>query len=144
MAEILSHLVQAGGQYQKQIQKGYSQASGINIETAVRFTPNPLVRLFIRSVSPENQVPLPTVPSFEPLQRGELNQEDVLSKFTALQDSFLSSLHSAKEQRLDLDRIMTKNPILKVIPMSLTSCYAVTEAHQRRHFEQMRHIIDIL
>lgn len=138
IGEILSHLVQAGNQYLTQIQKRLDEPDAKLITGGPPFSPNLLVRWFIRQNSPQNKRPLPTVPSFKPHKTVDLDQQEVLNNFLQLQYEFLLILKKAKLLGLDLDRIKTRNPVIKVMPMSLTACLGVTEAHQRRHFEQMR------
>ncbi len=138
IAEILSHLVQAGNQYLTQIQNRLDQPDAKLITGQPPFSPNFLFRWFIRQVSPQNKRPLPTVPSFKPQKTTNIGKQEVLNDFLQLQDEFLLILKKAELQDLDLDRIKTKNPVVKFIPMSLTACLGVTEAHQRRHFEQIK------
>lgn len=138
MAEILSHLNQAGNQYFDQIENRLSDKEKSFPSGKEPFTPNAFIRYFIKMVSPENQKPLPTVPSFKPKISQEEQSQKILDDFLTLQDSILGTLNRCKEEKLDLDKIMTWNPIIKIIPMSLTACYGVTEAHQRRHFGQMK------
>ncbi|SMO77869.1 DinB family protein [Gracilimonas mengyeensis] len=140
IGEILSHLVQAGNQYYGQINARLSEPDASLIKGKPPFEPGFVFRWFIRQVSPQNKRPLPTVPSFEPVDQPDLDKEVVLQDFLELQDKLLASLKSAELQALDLDRIKTKNPVVKFVPMSLTSCFGITEAHQRRHFEQIRNL----
>ena len=138
MIEILNHLVQAGNEYLSQINTALDKNEDKLSKGTEPFSPSFMFRWFIKQVSPENTRKLPTVPSFEPKELSELDIDQTLSDFIKLQDSYIHILKRAKLEGLDLDHIHARNPILKFVPMSLTACFGVTEAHQRRHFEQMR------
>ncbi|WP_421773916.1 DinB family protein [Gracilimonas sp.] len=138
MGEILNHLVQAGNEYLPQIKKGLNKPDEELVKGGDPFTPSVLSRWFIYSVSPNNKRPLPTVEPFKPISVDEINQEEVLANFFTLQDEYIHLIKKAKLEQLNLDRIKTRNPIIKFVPMSLTACFGVQEAHQRRHFEQMK------
>lgn len=140
MIEILNHLVQAGNEYLPQINKAFEKDDEKLAKGSEPFSPGLFFRWFIGQVSPENRRKLPTVPSFEPDALSDLNVEKTLLDFLKIQDSFIHNLKRAKLEGLDLDRIKTRNPILKIIPMSLTACFGVADAHQRRHFDQMREL----
>lgn len=138
MAEIMSHLIQAGNEYLPQIEKALKKPDERLSKGGEPFTPSIFFRWFIKIVSPEYPRAVPTVKSFEPLNIEEIKKNEVVIDFLKLQDTFIHILKKAKLEQLDLDHIITRNPIISFIPMSLTSCFAVQEAHQRRHFEQMR------
>lgn len=138
MAEILSHLVESGNEYLPRIKKEIDKPDGNLARGKEAFSPNFAFRWFIKKVSPENKNKYPTVPSFKPIQGDDLKPNRILNDFIQLQNEFLHILKKAKLEGLDLEGIKIRNPILKIIPMSLTACFGVTEAHQRRHFEQMK------
>lgn len=140
MIEILNHLVQAGNEYNPQIKKALDKNDDKLAKGRDPFTPGFIFQWFIRQVSPENHRKLPTVPSFEPSEVSVMEVEKTLSDFLKLQDSFIHTVKRAKLEGLDLNRIKARNPIINIIPMSLTACFGVAEAHQRRHFEQMREL----
>ncbi len=142
MIEILNHLVQAGNEYLPQIKKALDKDDAKLTKGSEPFTPGIFFRWFIGQVSPENPRKLPTVSSFKPVNISKLDIENTLTDFLALQDAFIHILKRAKLEGLDLNRIKAKNPIIKIIPMSLTACFGVADAHQRRHFDQMRILKD--
>lgn len=142
ISEILDHLVQAGNEYLPQIKKAIHKPTESLTLGKEPFTPNFAFRWFIGQVSPENQRKLPTVSSFEPTRLVELDTAKTLEDFLRLQDEFIHILKRAKLEGWDLDRIKARNPIIKIIPMSLTACFGVADAHQRRHFGQMKALKD--
>lgn len=142
MGEILSHLVQAGNEYLPQIEQALDKPDDKLAKGKGPFTPNFVMRWFIGQVSPENRRKLPTVSSFEPVEAEQLNKQEILSSFLKLQDELIRKLKRAKLEGLDLDRIKARHPIIKILPISLTACFGIQEAHQRRHFEQMEDLMD--
>lgn len=140
MGEILDHLVQAGNEYLPQIKKGLDKPDDQLAKRGEPFTPNFFLRQFVKIVSPDYKKAVPTVKSFKPKQATDIDQEKVLADFINLQDEFITIMKRAKLEQLNLDRTKTRNPIVKLVPMSLTACFAIQEAHQRRHFEQMREL----
>ncbi|MEX0723247.1 MAG: DinB family protein [Gracilimonas sp.] len=140
MGEILFHLLQTGRTYFSQVRKGLNKPEDKLSRGNGPFTPNFAFRWFIGQVSPENRRKLPTVSAFKPVQSTEIDKQEALKRFIDLQDEFIHTLKKAKLEGLDLDRIKTRNPVIKIVPMSLTACFAVIEAHQRRHFDQMREL----
>lgn len=138
MGEILNHLVQAGNEYLPQIKKGLNKPDEDLAKGGEPFTPNFFFRWFIYIVSPQYKRAVPTIKPFEPKSAVDIYQEEVLADFITLQDEFIHCIKKAKLEQLNLDRIKTRNPIVKFVPMSLTACFGVQEAHQHRHFEQMK------
>jgi len=137
MGEILSHLVQAGNKYLPQIEQVLDKPDDKLAKGKEPFTPNFVMRWFIGQVSPENRRKLPTVSSFKPVEAEQISKQELLNDFLKLQDDLIHFLKRAKLEGLDLDRIRSWNPVVKIVPMSLTAFFGVLEAHQRRHFEQM-------
>ncbi len=119
MGEILSHLVQIGNEYLPQIKKGLNKPPEKLPKGNGPFTPNFLFRWFIYQVGPQNRRPMPTVNQFRPEKAHEIDKEKVLADFIALQDELLSIVQKAQQEELDLERIKTKNPIVKFVPMSV-------------------------
>ncbi len=140
MGEILSHLIEAGNEYKSQIRKALDKPDDRLAKGTGPFTPNFAFRWFIGQVSPENRRKLPTVSSFKPVQAEQISKQEVLNDFLKLQDELIHFLKKAKLEGLDLNRVRSWNPVLKIVPMSLTAFFGVLEAHQRRHFEQMEEL----
>lgn len=140
MAQILDHLNHAGEMYFIQVQKALDKPDENLKHGHEPFTPGFIFRWFIFQVSPENPSKLPTVSSFKPIDSSSADKEKILSDFIRLQDEFIRVIKKAKIEQLDLDGIKHWNPIVKIVPMSLTSFFGVIEAHQRRHFEQMKRL----
>lgn len=140
MVEILSHLVQAGNEYLPQIKEALDKPDEKLAKGNPPFTPSFVFRWFIGKISPENRKKLPTVSAFEPKQSAALAPQETLNDFLGLQDEFIHILKRGKLEGWNLDRIKARHPIVKILPISLTACFGIAEAHQRRHFDQMREL----
>lgn len=139
VGEILSHLIESGREYLGPIKKALSEdklPKG-NEPFAINF----LMRQFVKQVSPENPRALPTVALFSPVEIDEYDKLELLNEFHSLQSELIKILIDSREKGIDLEDVKIKNPVLNWIKMSIVSCYAVIEAHQRRHFYQMARVI---
>jgi hypothetical protein len=140
MTEILSHLVQTGNEYLPQIKQALEKPDEKLAKGKPPFTPNFAFRWFIGQVSPENRRKLPTVSAFKPRQPDSLETQEILDEFLLLQDELTHILKRGKLEGWNLDRINARHPLIKLLPISLTACFAIAEAHQRRHFEQLKNL----
>ncbi|MFN1835494.1 DinB family protein [Balneola sp. MJW-20] len=135
--EILSHLIQTGNKYKEQLETLFKSGIEDMPQGSEPFEPNLFMRWFISQVSPQNTRPLPTVKPFEPLAHEILDKDILLKDFLLLQDFAIKTVTECKDNGLDMDEISIRNPIVKIVPMSLTACFGVMSAHQKRHFGQI-------
>ncbi len=144
VGEVVSHLINAGSIYSEVLEAKLSNGlDGFPKATGPYKHPWHL-RLFIKTVSPEFQRKVKTIPPFEPVRVEELDKEKLLSDFNELQDRFLKLIDIAEAHNIDLAKVKVSNPIYSIFKMSLSSCFAVMEAHQRRHFQQIERTIALL
>ena len=99
------------------------------------------MRLFIKVVSPEFKKAVPTLPAFEPIEIKKLDKIQLIKEFDEIQDRYVALVEKADKENLHLGKIKVSNPIYSFIKMSVSACLAVNEAHQRRHFEQIKAIL---
>ncbi|RNC83911.1 MAG: DinB family protein [Balneola sp.] len=141
VGEVISHLLKSGEEYlavmEPKLEGGLDRYPKVSGEYKHAWH----LRLFIKSVSPEFRRRIKTLPSFEPVQIEELEKTALLSDFNALQDRFLTLIEIAEEHQIDLSKVKLNNPIYPIIKMNLSSCFAIMEAHQRRHFQQIERTI---
>ncbi len=142
--EIVSHLINAGNLY-----LGVMDArlkNGVNtLAKGMGPYKHPWhLRLFINMVSPQSERKIKTIPPFEPVDVEELDKETLLSAFNELQDHFLELVDIADTNQVDLAKVKVSNPVYAFIKMNLSSCFAIMEAHQRRHFQQIERTIALL
>ncbi|MEQ9091689.1 MAG: DinB family protein [Balneola sp.] len=141
IGEIISHLIKTSTEYLAVLEnKILGDTSELKKGNGPYKHPFHL-RWFIKVVSPEYKKAMPTIPPFEPKEIKDLNKSELLSEFDVIQDRYLKLLDKATKDSLHLGKIKVGNPIYPLIKMSLSACFAVNEAHQRRHFQQIEEIL---
>ncbi|MTI88082.1 MAG: DinB family protein [Balneolaceae bacterium] len=140
IAEIMSHLIEAGISYLQQVESALKQPHEQLPKGSGPFTHSFMFELFIKIVSPANKVPIPTVASFVPKDVSVLDRQKLLKEFIIIQEAFIMLLTHAQSHSIDIGTLKTKNPVFEFINMPVSSCFAVVEAHQRRHLEQIQNI----
>lgn len=141
IGEIISHLIQTSKEYLNVLEP---KILGDTSDLAKGNGPykHPIhMRWFIKIVSPEFKKAVPTVPAFEPLDIKEFDKTKLLLELDQIQDRYLKFIEKADRENLHLGKIKVGNPIYPIIKMSISSCLAVNEAHQRRHFQQIENIL---
>lgn len=142
IGEVVSHLIQTGAQYLSVMERRLSEESLALKEDTKPFKHPFHLQWFIRFVSPTNKRGIPTLPPFEPLSKKDLDKANLLKEFDAIQDRFIAIAERGKKEQLHLGKIKTGNPVYPILKMSISSCLAINEAHQRRHFEQIKAILN--
>tara|TARA_R110002124_G_scaffold287013_3_gene469694 strand:+ start:3449 stop:3997 length:549 start_codon:yes stop_codon:yes gene_type:complete len=141
IGEILSHLIQTDKEYLTVLEdKILGDTSDLKKGNAPYKHPIH-IRWFIKVVSPEFKRAVPTIPPFEPIEAKKMDKDRLLKEFDEIQDRYLSLIRKADKENLHLGKIKVGNPIYPIIKMSISACLAVNEAHQRRHFQQIRRIL---
>lgn len=100
------------------------------------------MRKFIGVVSPDYQRNMPTIKPFEPHDHKNFDKDSLLSQFETLNNRYLKLLDVADEYQLDLGNIKVGNPIYPIWKMPVSGCFALNEAHQRRHFGQIERVLE--
>lgn len=143
-AACLNHLVEFGNVYYDTIDQGLEQAPVDAVSADTVFKPRYLWQWIIRFFEPPYRMKLRTIASFEPKAQQEYAQEEILESFLSLQKRFVDQLQRAREKGIDLGAQKVGNPVLPFIKMRLSECYAIAEAHQRRHLWQAEQTIKSL
>ncbi len=140
VGEIIHHLLLTGGLYLAEFHDVLDGDTDHLAHGGGPYKHGFLMRLFIRTVSPENSRNIPTVSVFKPDPVKGLDKEKLLSDFDALQEAFIAVVEKASRENLDLGAIRMPNPVYPLLKMPVSAALAVQEAHQRRHLEQIRAI----
>lgn len=141
IGEIISHLIQTNKEYLAVLEdKILGDTLGLKKGSGPYTHPIHL-RWFIKIVSPEFKMAVPTLPPFEPQPIKDLEKFQLLREFDAIQDRYIALITKADNEHLHLGKIKVGNPIYPFIKMSVSACLAINEAHQRRHFSQIERII---
>jgi hypothetical protein len=138
-AEICGHLTQFNRLYIREIQKAASNATKSE-NSPDQFSAGFFFRLYARNLEPPYKIKLKTLKPLYPLNK-DLKKEDVIEKLIVTQSEILQLLSSFETENIDLDRTKGRNPLLKILPMSITDFLVLMDAHQRRHFWQLEQTI---
>ncbi len=99
-------------------------------------------RWFVHLMKPSSDWSLPAPSMFEPKDTSALVPREVLEDFRSLQDQFAGCVADA--DGLDLRRLRVPSPAFPLLRISLGAWFEATLAHQRRHLNQARDIIQEL
>lgn len=141
IGEIISHLNITAERYLKIMEAALNDDSLPKKNNSKPYTHPIHIRLFIKVVSPEYKRKTPTVESFEPVNIQQIQREQLVNDFEAYQNRFIALIEKADNKDLHLGKIKVRNPVVNFIKMSLSACFAINEAHQRRHFDQIKNIL---
>lgn len=137
-AECIDHLNSFGTIYFDTIERAVGQARPDAAASPGPFRPRLFWRGVVRIFEPPYRMKMKTIPSFSPDDQPTLKVPDVFGQFDKLQQRFIHQLERCRQKGIDLGREKVSNPALSFLKMQLAECYAVTDAHQRRHLWQAR------
>lgn len=136
IGECFSHLVETGNKYSNNIEEGLKETGASHPVPKDPMRLRIHMRWFVNYLEPPISFKAPSPATFKPPEYAGLNKDVVLQNFSDLQDNLIQQLTRAKEMNIDLSKIKVPNPVTSLIKMTVAECMAITEAHQRRHFEQ--------
>lgn len=143
-AECLDHLVEFGNIYFDTINRGLERAAIDSVSGQAVFKPRLIWRWVIRFFEPPYKMKLKTISSFKPQKTAGKSAQQVYESFAKLQHRFIDQIERSRKKGIDLDATKVGNPALPFLKMTLSECYAVAEAHQRRHLWQAEQTIKAL
>lgn len=143
VAECYSHLCTFGEEYMKRIQDGFENMTENSVtDSNQAFRPRLIWRGVIKLFEPPYNLKFKTFKPFHPAGKADLDKEQVLQEFLGLQDRLRDKIKTAEAGQIDLNGVKVSNPLLTFVKMTLSECFAVVEAHQRRHMWQAENILD--
>ena len=139
-AEVCKHLIQFNQIYIRQMQQAVSEMPG-SITGAEPFRPRWLYRKFITVLEPPYRLKIKTVAPLYP-SKNDTTPANVVETLIETELQLLKLADRAEKENWDLTRISGKNPLVKFVPMNLIEFLAILLAHQRRHFWQIKQLLD--
>lgn len=139
-AEALRHIIKFNKLYISQMDEALKTGERIKAEKE-HFRPRFIFRQAIRFFEPPYKVKLKTIAPMYPNNRNGENPQKSLTELEKINQNLINQIETFRAEKLDLDRIRGKNPLLKWLPMSLSEFILLLEAHQRRHFWQIEQIL---
>src|SRR6056297_1435211 len=141
-AEVCKHLIQFNQIYIRQMQQIVSEMPN-PVTGAEPFQPGWLYRQFITLLEPPYRLKIKTIAPMYP-SKNDTTPANVVETLIETELQLLKLADHAEKGNWDLAKISGKNPLLTFAPMNLVEFLAVLLAHQRRHFWQIKQILDKL
>jgi len=133
VAECYSHLINYGNLYFDNINSGIAEGKTHKLDFRKPFPPRWAWQKIISFFEPPYIIKLKTISSMKPGPVKEYNRMELLDKYMNLQDQFIAQLEEGQHRSVDLGKTKINHPIISIIKMTLSECFALAEAHQRRH-----------
>ncbi len=136
VAECLDHLLRVGESYLPVLADAVAKAE--------RTAPPPFRygfagRLFIRSMSPNSALKLPTAPAMMPTA-SSFEKEETLAAFRTLNERFVAICEDAEGR--DLTRARVSSPFLKLLRFQVGALLEALAVHELRHLAQARRVTE--
>ncbi len=138
VGELIQHLNLTAEVYLPVLTKAIEQAPDTLKYGGEPFKLGFFMRRFLDLVKPEAKRKIPTYSKLKPTPLEGMDREQIVQNFLSIQDEILELLKKSQIEHLVLDKLKFKNPEFPLVPMDANAAFAILEAHQRRHFDQMR------
>jgi hypothetical protein len=133
IAECYSHLINYGKLYFDNQAAGISNTQVTTEDLEQSFQPRWIVRKVVSFFEPPYKIKLKTVKAMKPDSVSDYDRMELLDGYINLQDRFIAQLEKGQHRHVDLSNVKIKHPLISFIRITLTECFALAEAHQRRH-----------
>jgi len=144
IAECYSHLINYGNLYYPELASITAGSEATTQEITAPFPPRWIFKKIISWFEPPYKIKLKTVPSMQPDPVSGYNRMELLDEYVNLQEQFIALLEKGEHRHVDLAKARIAHPIVPMIKMTLTECYGLAEAHQRRHHWQAQQTLKAL
>lgn len=141
VGQCLDHLNEAGGLLVPRLEAAIERAQREGPFAEGPFRYGIFSRWFIRMMEPGSSMKLPAPSGYAP-ETESLDPEAVGTAFAELQDRLIACTERA--DGLDLRRIRVGSPVVAWLRLSLGAWLEATAAHQRRHLQQARRVLQAL
>lgn len=138
VAQCIDHLNSTAREYLPMLDEGIADAIRRGLYTPGPYTYNWIGRVMAWLVDPNTRIRARTPKAFQPPVGRP--RHDVMAAFRAYQVQFIDRLRQANG--LDLARSRVASPAARWIRMSLGSGFAMMIAHERRHLQQARRVLE--
>ena len=142
VAQIFNHMNTAGWLLLNTLEDAIEQAREEGPYGEPPFRYGFVSRWFVRSMKPSSGWTFTAPSIFEPEASETLYPDEAVEEFRALQDQFANCVASA--EGLDLRRLRVGSPAVPLLRISVGAWFEATVAHERRHLEQARTVLEAL
>jgi hypothetical protein len=138
VAQCIDHLNSTAREYLPMVDEGIADAIRRGLYSPGPYVYNWIGRLMVWCFDPKVRFRAKAPASFQPPVGRP--RHDVMAAFRAYQVQYIDRLRQANG--LDLARARVTSPVTRAIRMPLGSAFALTVAHERRHLQQARRVIE--
>lgn len=144
IAECYNHLINYGNLYFDNMESEITQAHKKTEHMERAFEPRWIFKKICGFFEPPYKIKLKTVEAMKPNPVEGYNRMEILDEYLNLQDRLIAQLEKARHRHIDLCSSKIRHPLLSIIKMTLADCYALMDAHQRRHQWQAKQTLKAL
>ena len=144
IAECYSHLINYGDLYFDNISSAISVNGNTANSSNRSFPPRWLAQKIISLFEPPYKIKLKTIKSMKPVDTSGYSRMELLDEYLNLQNRLIAELENAHQKNVHLGRSKVSHPIFPIIKMTLSECFLLLEAHQRRHQWQAEQTLHVL
>jgi len=144
IAECYSHLINYGDLYFDNISSAISVNGNTANSSNRSFPPRWLAQKIISLFEPPYKIKLKTIKSMKPVDTSGYSRMELLDEYLNLQNRLIVELENAHQKNVHLGRSKVSHPIFPIIKMTLSECFLLLEAHQRRHQWQAEQTLNML
>lgn len=137
-AECIGHIVRYNLLYVRNIEQGLRKAEpDANLAgTAQALNLRLPFRWIARFFEPPYNLKIKTLKPLDPRDYADTTPGKVLEDYKDVQGRLNTQLEKAGLEGFDINRIKVPNPVFTFVKIRISECYAVIDAHQRRHLWQ--------
>lgn len=133
IAECYSHLLNYGDLYFDNIKKAIVTNEGNTEQGTKKYPPRWLPEKIISFFEPPYKMKVKTVSPMQPTDVSDYDRMTLLEEYLNLQDQVILQLEKAHDEQVNLGTAKLSHPIFSFLKMTLSECFLLLEAHQRRH-----------
>jgi hypothetical protein len=139
VAQCIDHLNATAREYLPMMDEGIADGIRRGLYSPGPYVYNWIGRLMVWFFDPKVRFRAKAPASFQPPVGRP--RHDVMAAFRAYQVQYIDRLRQANG--LDLAKARVTSPVTRAIRMPLGSAFALTVAHERRHLQQARRVIEM-
>lgn len=144
IAECYSHLIKYGDLYFDNIHSAISATANTNVSGNDTYPPRWVPEKIIHFFEPPYKLKIKTINPMKPESYSDKNRMELLDEYLNLQNRLIEQLEKAHQSNVHMGKAIVTHPVFSIIKMTLSECFLLLEAHQRRHQWQAEQTLEML
>ncbi|MBL8151131.1 MAG: DinB family protein [Blastocatellia bacterium] len=138
VGQCIDHIIKVNSPYFPIVKNILAGKYQKNFLQSIPFLPGFWGNLIINAVKPETAAKVKARPNFVPTESSIT--ADIVKTFQQHQNQLLSLMK--KSSSLPLESIIVTSPVAGFVTYDLYDAYSIITAHEQRHFQQAKRVID--